>query len=93
MPFAYSQHWIEALDNRIVRIHVKDYQKNGSLADGGSFVQLLEGSIDWPAVMSALRKVGYDGVLTAEVSKSDPAQSYMDYYREVAQSIEKIMQM
>ena len=91
--FAHSQHWIEALGSRILRVHIKDYEKFGSLAQGGRFVQLMEGSIDWPKVMAALRKSGFDGYLTAEVSKSDPEQNDQDYYRQVAQSIDQIIRL
>lgn len=66
MIFSYPEHWIEILGERIVKIHVKDFLRTG--ANAGTFVNLLEGSIDWKKVMDALRRAGYDGYLTAEVS-------------------------
>ena len=63
--FSYPEHWIELLSGRIVKVHVKDFNRSGWNA--GSFVNLLEGSVDWGKVMNALRTAGYDGYLTAEV--------------------------
>jgi hexulose-6-phosphate isomerase len=33
----------------------------------GGFVDLLSGDVPWPAVTAALREVGYDGYVTAEM--------------------------
>ncbi len=65
MIFSYPEHWLEFLTGKIVKIHVKDFACTGGNA--GSFVNLLEGSVNWAAVMPALRAAGYDGYLTAEV--------------------------
>ena len=65
--FSYSEHWIDALGPRIFKIHVKDYLRSGWFS--GSFVNLLEGSINWRAVAKALTRAGYTGSLTAELSQ------------------------
>ena len=80
MPFGYPQDWIETLGGRIVRVHLKDYDL--SVPGAGGFCALGEGSVDWTAVMRALRTVGYDGPLTYE-GGGDPA--------DVIQRIERIM--
>ena len=67
--------WIEILGSRIQKIHVKDFNKTGSYS--GSFVNLLEGTIDWAKVVSGLRKAGYDGYLTAELGAMEKANDYM----------------
>ena len=61
----YPEHWIEILADKIKKVHFKDYRK----AAGGlhGFVDLLAGDIDYPAVMNALKEVGYDGWVTAEM--------------------------
>ena len=41
-------------------VHLHPRQKGG-------FVDLLEGDVNWPEVMKALKDVGYDGYLTAEM--------------------------
>ena len=72
MQFGRPQHWIEALAaDRIARVHVKDF----TLQPGGwlGFTQLLHGDVDWPVVMQTLRRVGYSGWITPEVSPSRAA--------------------
>jgi hexulose-6-phosphate isomerase len=65
VAFAYPEQWIHILGNRIKSVHVKDYVREvGTMA---GFTRLLQGDVDWIRVMSALREMGYDGYLTAEV--------------------------
>ncbi|HOC32317.1 MAG TPA: sugar phosphate isomerase/epimerase family protein [Armatimonadota bacterium] len=61
----YPEHWIPILGKRIARVHVKDFRKAVGTADG--FVDLGEGDVNWSAVMGALRGIGYDGFVTAEM--------------------------
>jgi hexulose-6-phosphate isomerase len=65
LAFGYPEHWIEILGSRIKRVHFKDYRRNVGTVDG--FCDLLSGDVDWPAVMAALRKVGYNGWIAAEM--------------------------
>jgi len=65
LAFGYPEHWIEILGPRIKRVHFKDYRRNVATVDG--FCDLLSGDVDWAAVMAALRKVGYDGWIAAEM--------------------------
>lgn len=60
--YGYPQHWIRTLGHRLRKVHIKGFH-----AETKAWVQLLEGSIDWQAVMTALKEVGYDDVLTAEL--------------------------
>jgi hexulose-6-phosphate isomerase len=66
LAFGYPEQWIDVLGARIKRVHVKDFKT--AVGNITGFVQLLEGDVNWPAVMAALRRVGYDGYLTAEVA-------------------------
>lgn len=61
----YPEHWIKALGSRIKKVHFKDYR----IAAGGlhGFVDLLAGDVNYPAVMDALRAIGYDGWVSAEM--------------------------
>ena len=61
----YPEHWIRILGKRIKRVHIKDFRR--SVGDLSGFVDLLEGDVNWPEVVAALREVGYDGYLTAEM--------------------------
>lgn len=61
----YPEHWIKALGKRIKKVHFKDYRKVAGGLHG--FVDLLAGDVNYPAVMDALKEVGYDGWVTAEM--------------------------
>ena len=61
----YPEHWIPVLGRHIRRVHLKDYRRAVGSIDG--FVEILSGDVNWPAVMGALRAIGYDGWLTAEM--------------------------
>lgn len=61
----YPEHWIKILGKQIGRVHLKDYRRAVGSVDG--FVEILSGDVNWPAVMHALRTIGYDGWLTAEM--------------------------
>lgn len=62
----YPDHWIDILGKRIAKVHIKDFScKIGNIT---GFVDLLEGDVDFAAAMAALRRTGYNGFVTAEVS-------------------------
>lgn len=61
----YPEQWVKILGNTIQKVHFKDFKRSIGTLDG--FVDLLEGDVDYKAVMAALKKVGYDGWVTAEV--------------------------
>ncbi|MDE2740993.1 MAG: sugar phosphate isomerase/epimerase [Gemmatimonadota bacterium] len=65
MAYGYPEHWIRELGARIKKVHFKDFRRGEH-----SFVNLLEGDTDWPAVMAELRAVGYDSTLIHEVGGS-----------------------
>lgn len=61
----YPEHWIKILNNRIKKVHFKDYRKQAGGLHG--FVDLLAGDVDYPKVMEEFKKIGYDGWVTAEM--------------------------
>lgn len=67
VKYAPPQDFIRALGPLIVRCHVKDFKLNPD-GHGGKFVDIRDGSVDWPVVMKALDKVGYHGWMTIEGS-------------------------
>jgi hexulose-6-phosphate isomerase len=85
IAYGYPHHWIEALGKRIKRVHIKDFD-----ASTRQFVGLMQGSVDFPRVMSALRGVGYSGYITAEVPayKQYPEQ----FVRDTAAQLDQIVQ-
>lgn len=60
----YPEQWVRILGKRIKRVHLKDFKRSVATLDG--FCPLLEGDVNYPAVMKSLREAGYDGPLTAE---------------------------
>ncbi len=64
IAYWYPEQWIRILGERIKAIHAKDFR--ASVGTLGGFVMLMEGDVDWPAVVGALRDVGFNGALTAE---------------------------
>ncbi len=89
MQYGYPQDWILTLGSRIKRVHVKDY-KLSSRAEQGRFVGLLEGDVDWKAVMQALVTVGYRGFLSPEIGY-DP--NVPDQLRKVSAQLDRIIAM
>jgi L-ribulose-5-phosphate 3-epimerase len=65
LPFGFPEQWIRILGKRIVGVHFKDFRRSVGTVDG--FVDLLEGDVNWPEVVAALRDVGYDGHVAAEM--------------------------
>jgi len=65
IPFGYPEQWIRILGVRVREVHAKDFREGvGGVA---GFVNLIEGDVNWPAVMAALEEVHFDGFFTAEV--------------------------
>jgi hexulose-6-phosphate isomerase len=63
--YGYPQHWIATLGTRILAVHFKDYRSD--VPGAGGFTHLLQGDVPWPACMAELRRVGFDGYVTAEL--------------------------
>lgn len=88
VAFSDTVSWIEILENRINRIHIKGFKCNGGefgrLNTGGDFCDLPDSDIDWEAVMAMLHKIGYDGYITGEVFPNKAYATDMDFYKEVS---------
>ena len=68
VKYAPPEEWIQTLGKTIVKIHVKDFEVNRSAPNGGKFVDIREGDVDWPSVMKELDNIGYHGWMTIEGS-------------------------
>lgn len=64
MAYGYPEHWVRILGRRIRMIHAKDFRV--SVGNIHGFVMLMEGDVNWPEVVAALKDAGYDGPLVAE---------------------------
>jgi len=62
----YPPHWIEILADRIRRVHVKGFRFD-TKQNAWSFCRLLDGEVPWRETVRALREVGYDRTIVAEM--------------------------
>lgn len=69
--FGYAEDWVKVLRERVCCVHFKDFKRAVATHEG--FCDLLEGDVNYPAVMSELRSVGYDGPCVAEFFQLDSA--------------------
>jgi hexulose-6-phosphate isomerase len=64
--YGYPEQWIRILGRRIKKIHFKDFK-----IDHGErryeWTQLMQGAVNWPAVMREIRAIGYDDYVITEV--------------------------
>ena len=89
MQYGYPEDWIRTLGPRIKRVHVKDY-KLSARSEQGRFVPLLEGDVNFAAVLKALTDTGYSGFLSPEI---DYDASQPDHLSQVAAQFTKILAM
>ncbi|HWB08958.1 MAG TPA: sugar phosphate isomerase/epimerase family protein [Pirellulales bacterium] len=66
MQYQFPEHWIPILGKRIKNIHFKEWDKRTHEFNLSTFRTLLDGTTNWPAVIEALDRIGYDGYVTFE---------------------------
>ncbi|CAG5005067.1 hypothetical protein DYBT9275_03506 [Dyadobacter sp. CECT 9275] len=74
LRYSWPVSWIEALDKRILKLDLKEFsfKKQNELGLWKGFdVEFFDGDCNWPEVNKALKKVGYSGWASAEVSGGD----------------------
>lgn len=81
----YPEQWITILGERIKRVHFKDFKRDVGNLDG--FCDLLEGDVDYAAVMKALRAIGYDRSVVAEFFAAE------DDLGKISRAMDKILEM
>jgi L-ribulose-5-phosphate 3-epimerase len=82
--YGFPHQWIEILGERVKRVHIKDFSVGTR-----QFVGLLQGDVDYPRVVNALRGIGYDSFLTAELS---PYKQFVErFLSDTAGQIEAII--
>jgi L-ribulose-5-phosphate 3-epimerase len=88
VAFAWPEDWIRTLGKRIKKVHLKDYKGGPGLFGSrkGDFVNLRDGSVNWPEVRKAFREIGFTGYMTTELNRGDEA-----YLRDVSARVDKIL--
>ena len=84
-----AERWIQVLGKRIVRIHVKDFSTKPKVTGTrGERPKLLDGETNWPAVMNALDRAGYQGWAISEQTASQAAD--VQTAHDLAERMDKI---
>lgn len=81
--YGYPQDWIRTLGKNIVKLHIKDFKRQG---DGDAWVNLGDGDADWAEVRKALMETGYAGSAIAELKGGDEA-----YLRDLNRRIDRLV--
>lgn len=79
----WPEQWIKILGSRISNIHIKEYSNRIADSQGkrhGFDVKLLEGDVDWRAVMAAIDEIGYSGWTILEQSGGDTPEGLADLH-------------
>jgi len=66
--YAMPPAWFEELSDTVAKVHIKDFANDREANNGGRFVNIREGDVDWPGVKKSLDAINYDGWLTIEGS-------------------------
>jgi L-ribulose-5-phosphate 3-epimerase len=82
--YGYPEQWIRILGTRIKKIHFKDFRIDHQ-ERRYEWTQLMEGSVDWPAVMREIRAIGYDDYVITEVCGD------RDTYAETCRVMDRIL--
>lgn len=88
LRYGWPEHWIRILGRRVFKLDIKEYSRKKMNNEGlwkGFNVKLLEGDCDWPAVMQALRDIGYRGWGSAEVRGGGPER-----LRDISERMDRI---
>lgn len=82
VAFGWPQDWIRTLGDRIARVHLKDFKR-----DGREWTNLGEGDVNWPEIRASLvDEVGYATWITPELPSGDE-----DYLRDLVARIDRLI--
>jgi len=76
---------VETVSEHLIATHVHD--NRGRTDD---HLVPFEGSIDWPSVLTAIQKVGYDGTLTLEIAAHGSERDTLQRARRARQKMEQL---
>ena len=81
LVYGWPEQWIKILDKRLAKVHIKDYSRKIADKQGkgaGFGVKLLDGDVNWQAVMNSLDDIGYHGWTTVEMPGGDTREGLKD---------------
>lgn len=81
LVYGWPEQWIKILGKRLAKVHIKEFSRKIADKDGksaGFGVKLLEGDVNWSAVMKALDDIGYSGWTTIEQPGGDTPEGLKD---------------
>lgn len=87
--YGYPEDWIRILGKRIAKLHIKDFSWRRGAGEEkmtASWVPLLEGDLDWPAIYAALKAIDYHGTATIELAPGNE-----DYLKEMHKRLISIL--
>jgi L-ribulose-5-phosphate 3-epimerase len=82
----HPPHWIELLGKRIRRVHLKDFKT--SVGNLSGFCDLMAGDVPWKETLGALKAIGYDKTLVAEMIPSSD-----DILKRASEAMDKIIKL
>ncbi len=81
LVYGWPEQWIKILGKRLAKVHIKEFSRKIADKQGrgaGFDVKLLEGDVNWPAVMKSLDDIGYHGWTTVEQPGGDTREGLKD---------------
>jgi hexulose-6-phosphate isomerase len=87
--YSPAEQWVPVLGKRILKLHIKEFNTKAMTDDSpgmGFGAKFLEGTNNWPAIMTALDKVGYTGWGIAE----QPGGNSTEGLKDLADRMDKI---
>ena len=81
LAYGWPEQWIRILGKRIAKIHIKEYSREIANKQGksaGFGVKLLDGDVNWTAVMQALDDIGYKDFATIEMGGGNTPEGLKD---------------
>lgn len=77
---------IEIVSGHLVSVHVHD---NRGRSD--EHLVPFDGTIDWPAAMTALQKIGYDRTMMFEIGAHGPAKGTLERLQRARKRLERLL--
>ena len=81
LVYGWPEQWIKILGKRIAKVHIKEFSRKIADKQGksaGFGVKLMEGDVNWSAVMKAFDDIGYSGWTTIEQPGGDTPEGLKD---------------